>query len=222
MAPADANKNIWIAAGDGDLDRVKALIEEQGVHCLDRAFLGVDELRIGVSPNAADDVIGYTPMHAASSYGHIHILTYLISKGGDVNVTDEEGDTPLYTAETVAVAQFLVDHGASVDVTNSEGVSPIEAVEEDFPDVAEYLRSKSSAPPQPRQQEQEHEAASEELTSELIAQTEEIVARAEREGRDPHDEIAALVGRTVLGGMVWAGERDQQQRQQEDHDMPER
>ncbi|KAJ1307643.1 hypothetical protein OPQ81_001737 [Rhizoctonia solani] len=207
MAPADANKNIWIAAGDGDLDRVKALIEEQGV-----------------SPNAADDVIGYTPMHAASSYGHIHILTYLISKGGDVNVTDEEGDTPLYTAETVAVARFLVDHGALVDVTNSEGVSPIEAVEEDFPEVAEYLRSKSSSPPRPRTQDQEHEVVSEELTAELIAQTEEIIARAEREGRDPHDELTALVGRAVMGGMAWAGERDQeqQQHQREDHDMPER
>ncbi|KAG8679315.1 hypothetical protein FRC11_003883, partial [Ceratobasidium sp. 423] len=141
--------------------------------------------------------------------------------GGDVNITDEEGDTPLYAAETVAVAQFLVEHGALVDVTNSEGVSPIEAVEEDFPDVAEYLRSKSTPPPR-AQQDQEHEAASEELTAELIARTEEIITRAERECRDPHDEITALVGRTVLGGMVWAGERDQQQQQQEDHDMPER
>ncbi|CAE6515305.1 unnamed protein product [Rhizoctonia solani] len=205
MALADANKNIWIAAGDGDLERVKILVEEQGV-----------------SPNAADDVIGYTPMHAASSYGHIQILTYLISKGGDVNVTDEEGDTPLFTAETVAVAQFLVENGALVDVRNSEGISPIEAVEEDFPDVAEYLQSRSGLPTSTQSsQEREHEDASEELTAELIAQTEEIITRAEREGRDPHDELTELVGRTVLGGMVWAGERDQQQ-QREDHDVPER
>ncbi|KAF8674175.1 Ankyrin repeats (many copies) [Rhizoctonia solani] len=207
MAPADANKNIWLAAGDGDLERVKALIEEQGV-----------------SPNAADDVIGYTPMHAAASYGHIPILTYLISKGGDVNITDEEGDTPLYTAETVAVAQFLVEHGALVDVTNSEGVSPIETTEEDFPEVATYLRSKTSLPPRHQEEQtqaQEHEAASEELTAELIARTQEIITRAEREGRDPHDELTALVGRTVLGGMVWAGERDQEH-QEENHDMPER
>ncbi|CEL55520.1 Ankyrin repeat-containing protein P1E11,10 OS=Schizosaccharomyces pombe (strain 972 / ATCC 24843) GN=SPCP1E11.10 PE=4 SV=1 [Rhizoctonia solani AG-1 IB] len=208
MAPADANKNIWIAAGDGDLERVKTLIEEQGV-----------------SPNAADDVIGYTPMHAAASYGHIHILTYLISKGGDVNITDEEGDTPLYTAESVTVAQFLVEHGALVDVTNSEGVSPIEATEEDFPEVSAYLSSKSSLPPRPQEEQaqvQEHDAVSEELTSELIARTQEIIVRAEREGRDPHDELTALVGRTVLGGMAWAGERDQQQQQEENHDMPER
>ncbi|KDN44193.1 hypothetical protein RSAG8_05666, partial [Rhizoctonia solani AG-8 WAC10335] len=206
MALAGANKNIWIAAGDGDLERVKMLVEEQGV-----------------SANAADDVIGYTPMHAASSYGHVQILAYLISKGGDVNVTDEEGDTPLFAAETVAVAEFLVENGALVDVRNSEGVSPIEAVEDDYPEVAEYLRSRSGLLSRPRSaQEQEHEAASEELTAELITKTEEIITRAEREGRDPHDELTALVGRTILGGMVWAGERDQQQQQQQDRDMPER
>ncbi|CAE6380139.1 unnamed protein product [Rhizoctonia solani] len=210
MAPADANKNIWIAAGDGDLERVKTLVEEQGI-----------------SPNAADDVIGYTPMHAAASYGHIPILTYLISKGGDVNITDEEGDTPLYTAESVPVAQFLVEHGALVDVTNSEGASPIEATEEDFPEVSAYLRSKSSLPARPQHEEeqaqvQEHDVISEELTAELIARTEEIITRAEREGRDPHDELTALVGRTVLGGIAWAGERNQQHQQEENHDMPER
>ncbi|CUA73380.1 hypothetical protein RSOLAG22IIIB_05270 [Rhizoctonia solani] len=206
MAPPDANKNIWIAAGDGDLERVKMLVEEQGV-----------------SPNAADDVIGYTPMHAAASYGHIQILTYLISKGGDVNITDEEGDTPLFTAETVAIAEFLVENGALIDVKNLEDVSPIEAVQDDFPEVAEYLRSRSRLPPGPRStREQEHEAASEQLTAELIAKTEEIIARAEREGRDPHEELTALVGRTVLGGMVWAGERDQRPPQPEDHDIPER
>ena len=43
--------------------------------------------------------------------------------GGDVNVTDEDGDTPLYTVEDVATARWLVEHGAVVDRTNGEGVS---------------------------------------------------------------------------------------------------
>lgn len=174
-----------------------------------------------MSPNAPDDVIGYTPMHAAASYGHLPILTYLISKGGDVNATDEEGDTPLYTAESVAVAEFLVDHGAQVDITNSEGISPAEATEEDFPEVAAYIRSKSSRPQPPQQTDQATEQASEEMTSELLARAEEIIARAEAEGRDPHDEITNLVGRTVLGGMAWAQEREGAQ-EGRDEDMPER
>ena len=32
--------------------------------------------------------------HAAASYGHTHILEYLITVGGNVNVTDEDNDTP--------------------------------------------------------------------------------------------------------------------------------
>jgi hypothetical protein len=40
-----------------------------------------------------------------------------------VNITDNDGDTPLYTVETVETARFLVEHGATVDRTNNEGVS---------------------------------------------------------------------------------------------------
>ncbi|QRV75164.1 ankyrin repeats [Ceratobasidium sp. AG-Ba] len=209
MVRADtASKNIWIAAGDGDLQRVRELVEEQGI-----------------SPNAPDDVIGYTPMHAAASYGHLDILGYLIGKGGDVNITDEEGDTPLYTAETVTVAQFLVEHGAEVDIKNSEDQSPADATEEDYPEVAAYIRSKSSLP---QSQPSEQEGVSGEMTDALIAETEEIIARCEREGRDPHDELTQVVGRTVLGGMAWAALQDQAQSQnqerdeQRDIDMPER
>ncbi|KAG8743386.1 hypothetical protein FRC12_015061 [Ceratobasidium sp. 428] len=211
MARADTTvtKNIWIAAGDGDLARVKELVEEQGM-----------------SPNAPDDVIGYTPMHAAASYGHLNILEYLIEKGGDVNVTDEEGDTPLYTAESVTVAQFLVEHGAQVDIKNSEDISPAEATEEDFPEVAAYIRSKSSLPqPPPEVESSAQDQAPEEMTAALIAETEEIITRAEREGRDPHDELTQAVGRTILGGMAWAAQQQQdQERAQEerDVDMPER
>lgn len=43
--------------------------------------------------------------------------------GGDVNITDNDGDTPLYTVETVETARFLVEHGAVVDRTNNEGIS---------------------------------------------------------------------------------------------------
>jgi uncharacterized protein len=38
-------------------------------------------------------------------------------------VTDEDGDTPLYTVETLEVARWLVEHGAMVDRVNAEGIS---------------------------------------------------------------------------------------------------
>lgn len=48
--------NIWIAAGDGDLDRVKLLLEHGGV-----------------TPTSAD-FSKYTPIHAAASYGRAELL----------------------------------------------------------------------------------------------------------------------------------------------------
>jgi hypothetical protein len=43
--------------------------------------------------------------------------------GGDVNVSDDDGDTPLYTVENVQTARFLVEKGAIVARQNLEGVS---------------------------------------------------------------------------------------------------
>ena len=50
-------------------------------------------------------------------------FTYLTlhSTGGDVNVKDDDGETPLFTVESVDVARWLVEHGASLDCRNQEG-----------------------------------------------------------------------------------------------------
>ena len=45
-----------------------------------------------------------------------------VSLGGDVNTTDDDGDTPLYTVENVETARYLVEHGATVDRRNNEGI----------------------------------------------------------------------------------------------------
>ncbi len=44
--------------------------------------------------------------------------------------------------------------------------------------------------------------ASETLTSTLLESVQEIIQRAEAEGRDPDEELRAVVGRTVLQGMA--------------------
>ncbi|PBK75593.1 uncharacterized protein ARMOST_12955 [Armillaria ostoyae] len=117
--------NIWIAAGDGDLARVEELV------------------LAGTLPNIPDEFT-YTPMHAAASYGHIHVLEFLLAHGGDVNITDDDGETPLYVVEDVVTARWLIDHGAVIDRTNNEGVSPIESLAEDFPQVAEFLQAETA------------------------------------------------------------------------------
>ncbi|KAH7930190.1 hypothetical protein BV22DRAFT_1001143 [Leucogyrophana mollusca] len=179
-------KNIWVAAGDGDLTRVQ----------------------VPISPNAPDPYT-YTPMHAAASYAQLAVLEYLVSRGGDVNITDDDGDTPLYTVETVETARWLVEHGATVDRENNEGVAPIDHLEEDFPEVAAYLRSSSNpaeslADALPHLQPSQHQqnAASESLTSTLMQSVQDIMHRAEAEGRDPESELREAVSRTVLEGVL--------------------
>ncbi|KAI8074120.1 ankyrin repeat-containing domain protein [Gongronella butleri] len=113
--------NIWVAAGDGQLDRVKMLLEE------------------GVDPNGKDE-FGYTPIHAAVSYNQKEVLEYLLNHGGDINVEDSDKDTPLYVCESVDMAKFMLDRGASAEHKNDEGISPAQnAWDEGWKDVAQLL-----------------------------------------------------------------------------------
>ncbi|OCH94446.1 ankyrin [Obba rivulosa] len=209
-----SNKNIWVAAGDGDLERVMELVEGQSM-----------------SPNVPDPNT-YTPMHAAASYGHLHVLQYLIAKGGDVNVTDEDGDTPLYVVEDVATARFLVEHGAIADHRNFEGVSPVEHLLEDFPEVATYLESLRSSlandnsisptlsPTHSQPSQHVQNLVSEHLTSSLMESVDDIMTRAEAEGRDPDAELRQVVGRAVLEGVAtgYSMGTDEEQRGGAEHD----
>ena len=91
-------KNIWVAAGDGDPQRVQ--VSQHLLWCLANSdttspgtgrarmhvFTGFHTLILtgivtAISPNAPDPFT-YTPMHAAASYSQIQVLSYLVSRGG--------------------------------------------------------------------------------------------------------------------------------------------
>ena len=63
--------------------------------------------------------------------------------------------------------------------------------------------------------------ASEMLTSSLMQSAQEIIQRAEAEGRDPEEELRQVVGRHVLQGMA-AGYDLREQAQTEDHEREDR
>ncbi|KAK6495311.1 hypothetical protein TWF481_003336 [Arthrobotrys musiformis] len=122
--------NIWIAASDGQTAQVLSYLSSRPALV-----------------NAKDEN-GYTPLHAAASYGHLDLLRLLInSHGGDVNLRDDDGDTPLFTAETVEVAKCLVEElGADWSLKNDDGLTAAEviAADDSFPLVAEYLQTLAS------------------------------------------------------------------------------
>ncbi|SCV71116.1 BQ2448_2704 [Microbotryum intermedium] len=116
--------NIWTAASEGDLDRVKHLIENEGL-----------------SPNAFDDN-SYSPLHAAASWSHLEILRYLIQKGGDINLADEDGETCLFVVEDVDMARIIVrELGGDFNKRNNEGLNAAEHLQEAYPHISLYLRS---------------------------------------------------------------------------------
>ena len=112
-APASASTdNIWIAASDGDAARVDEL------------------LRSGVSVNAQDE-LGYSPIHAAVSYGHRELVELLLRAGANVSLRDGDGDTALHVCEEGEVAALLVAAGADTAAPNSEGQTPIDVARDE-------------------------------------------------------------------------------------------
>lgn len=213
-AGTSAGKNIWIAAGEGDLERVKECIEREGI-----------------SPTAADEFT-YTPLHAAASYGHLDILRYLLTHpsapSNAVNTTDSDLDTPLFVCETVETARCLIEEfSADAKHKNSEGLTAAQqALENEHEELAQYIASVTGESLEQQEDEDEREdedengvprAGGQELTAEeqaaederldahteqLMARVGEIMTRAEREGFDPEDELRTLVSESVLRQIV--------------------
>lgn len=88
---------------------------------------------------------GYSLLHAAASYNHPEVLrTLLTTYSVNPNLTDEDGETCLFSVETADMAKFLVEQ-CNVDATlrNQEDQTAAEKFEQegDFPEVAAYLAS---------------------------------------------------------------------------------
>jgi ankyrin repeat protein len=86
------------AAGSGDLEEMKTLIEE------------------GLPIDAFDD-LSRTPLHYAAIEGHIPAVRYLIDAGANVNAHEEDriGETALGEVAancTVEMAKILIEAGA--------------------------------------------------------------------------------------------------------------
>ncbi len=97
---------------------------------------------------SAQDGHGYSLLHAAASYNHVGLLRSLVDEFKvDINLKDEDGETCLFVAETVEVAQCLAEElHIDLHVRNEDGIDAVEKFEseQEFPDVADYLRARNS------------------------------------------------------------------------------
>jgi hypothetical protein len=119
------------AADEGDLKQLRVALTEDNVNDVDGGLSGwraldhaargghIDYINYCIEMGAnvnADAKYGCTPLHRASSYGHVNIALVLLDVGALVDV-ENVGRTPPYLAicdECFDVARLLVDRGAKV------------------------------------------------------------------------------------------------------------
>ncbi|CAK3986691.1 Hypothetical predicted protein [Lecanosticta acicola] len=89
------------------------------------------------------DAHGYSLVHAAASYGHEDLLRALINDYNvDPNITDEDGETALFSVEEVRMAQLLLALGTDLHRKNDEGQTAAEKLDDadEQPAIAAFLR----------------------------------------------------------------------------------
>ncbi|PHH61656.1 hypothetical protein CDD81_8067 [Ophiocordyceps australis] len=94
---------------------------------------------------SAQDDHGYSLLHAAASYNHLELLRTLVSEFNvNIDIKDEDDETPLFVVETPEAARLLVQElSANIWHTNAEGLTARRKLEAEgeFPATAAYLQS---------------------------------------------------------------------------------
>jgi ankyrin repeat protein len=92
----------------------------------------IDEVRAliskGVDVNSRDVFGDNAGLHWAASLGLAEMARLLIDSGADVNIRNEEGDTPLHWAAGEGQKELvviLIVHGADVNALNKRGWTPL-------------------------------------------------------------------------------------------------
>lgn len=118
--------NIFDAAMSGDLQSLIILLETQ-------------------APDSIQASTGLSPLHFASSRGHIEIVKHLLDiAGASVDIMDKEGETPLlkaaYHGHKDIVCFLIEDHDAVISHQDNDGWTALHnACSQDHLDIASYL-----------------------------------------------------------------------------------
>ncbi|KAL1305660.1 hypothetical protein AAFC00_007254 [Neodothiora populina] len=93
---------------------------------------------------SAQDSHGYSLLHASVSYNQALLLRALVRDfDADINLRDEDDETPLFAAENVDIARVVLEElNGDASARNSEGQTAAEKMSEEneAPVVAAYIR----------------------------------------------------------------------------------
>ncbi|MBI5447306.1 MAG: ankyrin repeat domain-containing protein [Gammaproteobacteria bacterium] len=80
-------------------------------------------LKLGANPYALDD-IKTSILHIAASTGHPALLKIALQYF-DVNVTNQYGNSPIFYARGHQTFKLLIERGAEVNISNEDGMTPL-------------------------------------------------------------------------------------------------
>ncbi|XP_062307267.1 tankyrase, TRF1-interacting ankyrin-related ADP-ribose polymerase b isoform X3 [Osmerus eperlanus] len=139
-----AFRELFEACRNGDVSRVKRLVDSVNVNAKDMAgrkstplhfaagFGRKDVvehlLQTGANVHARDDG-GLIPLHNACSFGHAEVVSLLLCQGADPNARDNWNYTPLHEAAIkgkIDVCIVLLQHGADANIRNTDGKSALD------------------------------------------------------------------------------------------------
>ena len=84
---------------------------------------------------------GLTALHYAAGAGHKEIAEFLISKGADLNVRDNDGSSPLHNAtDYKEIVELLIAKGADVNAKNKGDSTVLDYVDTAETEIADLLR----------------------------------------------------------------------------------
>uniref|UniRef100_A0AAZ1XEY2 Ankyrin repeat domain 39 n=1 Tax=Oreochromis aureus TaxID=47969 RepID=A0AAZ1XEY2_OREAU len=121
----DFERGIWSAAMNGDLERVKSLVQK------------------GTDPNLRDSA-GYTALHYGSRSGHLSVCKFLLENGACASPQTPGGATPLHRSAYCGhlnVVRLLLQHRADPALCDDDGMSPLhkQAAEGGHEEVCQLL-----------------------------------------------------------------------------------
>lgn len=120
------------AAGSGCLGKIKAMLQDNPNLVFSRAAF-----------------FGKTPLHAAAGKGHKDVVEFLLAKGADVNVEDQNHQAPLHDAAGSGhkeVVKLLLAKGANVNAKMYQDFTPLHnAASSGHKDVVSLLLANKAA-----------------------------------------------------------------------------
>ncbi|XP_067101076.1 poly [ADP-ribose] polymerase tankyrase-2-like [Osmerus mordax] len=143
----EPNRALFEACRNGDLERVRKLVNPENVNSRDTAGRKSTPLHFaagfgrkdvvafllqnGANVHARDDG-GLISLHNACSFGHAEVVNLLLHHGAEANARDKWNYTPLHEAAIkgkIDVCIVLLQHGAESTIRNTDGRTALDLAE---------------------------------------------------------------------------------------------